>query len=258
MTWEKWLKVGQPKDETWKQTLTVAALDGLKVGKAAKAPTFLDKAWKAFKNLFASRPQLATVSIGTIRESVQLTSKQQAVVQRFAGSVKSGGAKVAQTITDLSQSFENVANITRENVAKLLKFSEEGFGHTIQKHVGKSDEFLIDRVQDNIKQKATGGVLEVKPATTFTDLATAEKAVRDALQSPQGTEAIKKVINKSRLKEINHTESFVVDLGRDLGRGFELVNSDIKKINGQISKISVTLKSDAKGGFEILTSLPIK
>ena len=89
------------------------------------------------------------------------------------------------------------------------------------------------------------------------DLATAEKAIRDALQTKAGQKLLKNVIQFSRNKSIIRFER-VFDLNRNLGKGFESVNGIPKLINEGLQKIKLVIETDGKGGFQIISSYPVK
>ena len=181
-------------------------------------------------------------------------AKQNGLTQKSVGGGVSGATK---TLTSLSKSFENIANITRTNVSKLLELSEKTVknptvnGHTKLKHVAKSDEFLIDRVQENIRQN------KKIPATSFHDLATAEKAIRDVLQTTEGQKLLKNVILKSKNKVAMRFEK-TFNLNTDLGYGFEALGGEVQKMKDGLTKIKLVLETDKNGGFQIISSYPVK
>jgi hypothetical protein len=172
-------------------------------------------------------------------------------------SIKYVATAGVKALTDISTSFLDPKNITRDNVAKLLQLSEKTItnptfsGHTFQKHIAKSDEDLIKRVQDNINQG------KASTATTFYDQATAEKAIRDVLQTTEGQKMVKNAVQFSQNGKAERFER-IFELGRDIGKGFESADNLVQPLDGNLTRMKLVIEADRKGGFTIISSYPVK
>ncbi|MFP3813953.1 RNase A-like domain-containing protein, partial [Bacillus sp. SIMBA_005] len=60
---------------------------------------------------------------------------------------------------------------------------EQKGGHLVKRHVGKTDEELLERLKSNSK---------ISGSSTFEDITTAEKVVNDILNNPKNIKKIDK------------------------------------------------------------------
>ncbi len=118
-----------------------------------------------------------------------------------------------------------------------LAFDESFGGHTLKRHVGRTDEQLEQRLRDESN---------IAAASTYTDRATAEKVIADALQSNHEKVA--------HWLERNKHPNLVLDyygehpVGRTLRRG---------ERNAQpCSRAIVVLHWDGPNEYHVLTSYP--
>jgi RHS repeat-associated protein len=133
----------------------------------------------------------------------------------------------------------------------LLKH-EEGFGgigHTIEKHVGVSDQFLLDRLSETRKN----GKPVYREASTFTDIKTAEKGVKENI-----------LFNKDAIRQwrsdptANAKQSFdYLGDGTSIGRG--ILQGESASTSRYGTRVVLVKKNpyDPRTGFTVLTSHPI-
>jgi Bacterial CdiA-CT RNAse A domain len=136
---------------------------------------------------------------------------------------------------------ESSATSTRtraSGVARDLSQDESAGGHTLRKHVGRSDEELRQRLRRE---------RNISAASTWTDRATAETAVGAALQ--QNRDRIERWANRS-----GGHPNFVIDydsdrpLGRSLRRDTDQPTS--------CSHATIVLRWSAPSDYYVLTSYP--
>jgi hypothetical protein len=115
---------------------------------------------------------------------------------------------------------------------------EQRGGHTLDKHVGRTDEELRERLDRE---------RDISAASTWTDRAAAEETVAAALRENQG-----KVDrwNERGFPRANLALHF--DAGRPIGRTMHHNKSSSEPCSGAV----VVLKADRDGGFFVLTTYP--
>ncbi|PFL46275.1 WXG100 family type VII secretion target [Bacillus anthracis] len=112
-------------------------------------------------------------------------------------------------------------------------------GHLIERHIGKTDEELLQRLESN--STITG-------ASTFTDRATAEKIANEVLSNPQNTEKINRWLNNPDSKPTLPLRYQGTDItGRHVPRGSEIIS--------EVTNARIVLKKDRDGSF-IITGYP--
>lgn len=135
---------------------------------------------------------------------------------------------------------------------KKIKLSvhERQGGHTIERHVGKSDQELIERL---VKQK------KISAASTFPSRSAAESAVTATLNANE-----KKV--RGWMKSASKGERLVIK-GKGKGRGISRKDFNkamkakdreeaLQAAVGNRSGARVVLEANGKGGFFVLTAYP--
>ncbi|GBC61195.1 hypothetical protein DENIS_2155 [Desulfonema ishimotonii] len=145
--------------------------------------------------------------------------------------------------------FPAGASARKEKGADLRVHEKKG-GHTIARHVGKSDQDLIRRLKKNRR---------ISAASTFSTLSDAEEAVGDTLSE-----------NKKRVRKwaasAGEKERLVIK-GSGRGRGIHRkdFNAAIKQdepdraLRAAIRKRTrcrVVLQADGMGGYFVLTAYP--
>jgi hypothetical protein len=99
---------------------------------------------------------------------------------------------------------------TREAASHDLSIDEQHGGHTLQRHVGRSDDELRQRLQ-----REQG----ISAASTYTDRATAERAIAAALQ--QNADKIRRWVERGprRPNLVIDYRDLKIPLGRTMNRG---------------------------------------
>jgi hypothetical protein len=118
-----------------------------------------------------------------------------------------------------------------------LSLDESQGGHTLKRHVGRTDEQLEERLRDEPN---------ISAASTYTDRATAETVIADALQRNQ-----QKI---TRWLERNKHPNLVLDYDgeRPVGR---TLNRDARQ-SSPCSNAIIVLRWQAPNEYYILTSYP--
>jgi hypothetical protein len=142
---------------------------------------------------------------------------------------------------------KGIDNVKREDYSSLapgggLAAHELKGGHLIDRHVGKTDEQLFDRLKTN--PIITG-------SSTFKDRATAEKVANTVLNETKNIEKIQKWLSdpNSRPTLLLKYKGDGEIIGRSVSRNSEVVE--------HITNAKFILKQDNKGSF-ILTGYPAK
>lgn len=124
-----------------------------------------------------------------------------------------------------------------EQPRRLLELDESRGGHTLARHVGRSDAELQDRLQRE----------QISAASTYTDQETAEAAVGAALQENRER------INRWMERKSGHPNLVLdYDSGQPLGRTLHRGERQAEPC----SKATVVLKWDGPGQYHVLTSYP--
>ncbi|MEK4397822.1 T7SS effector LXG polymorphic toxin [Bacillus sp. FSL K6-2860] len=123
-----------------------------------------------------------------------------------------------------------------------LATHESRGGHLIERHVGKTDEELLERLKSN--PKITG-------SSTFNDRMTAERVADSVLGDPKSVDKIQKWLsdpNSRPTLPLKYKGDGEV-IGRSVSRNSEVVEN--------VTNAKIILKKDENGGF-ILTGYPVK
>lgn len=125
----------------------------------------------------------------------------------------------------------------RQQPRRLLELDEARGGHTLARHVGRSEAELRDRLRRE----------RISAASTYTDRAIAEAAVGAAL------ERNREKINHWMARKGGHP-NLVLDYDNDepLGRTLHRGESQARSCSGA----TVVLKWDGPGQYHVLTSYP--
>ncbi len=111
-------------------------------------------------------------------------------------------------------------------------------GHAIEKHVGKSDDYLFNRMRNE----------DISAASTFNDMAEAEGAIRDVLIKRSDLVQAWLDTEKSNKKAFYHASQKPV--GRVLKRGWN------EPRVGNQARVVLIRDNDYREGFFILTAYP--
>ncbi|MGJ0909474.1 RNase A-like domain-containing protein [Clostridium botulinum] len=109
------------------------------------------------------------------------------------------------------------------------------------RHIGKMDEELLPRLASNLK---------ITAASTFTDDIVADFAVNSALKDSGNVTKINNWLSKGGKGNlpISYTRDKII--GRGVQQGSNAVEN--------LKNAKIILKNNGKGGFNILTSYPVK
>jgi Bacterial CdiA-CT RNAse A domain len=119
-----------------------------------------------------------------------------------------------------------------------LARDEQRGGHTLDKHVGRTDDQLRERLDRE---------RDISAASTWTDLASAEETVAAAIRS-----------NQSKIDRWNERGyprpnlALHFDAGRPIGRTMHHGETSSEPCSGAV----IVLKADRDGGFLVLTTYP--
>jgi len=134
------------------------------------------------------------------------------------------------------QNYQAVTPTSSYNKGFLERLDVEG--HAIEKHVGKSDDYLFNRLRSE----------NISAASTFNDMAEAESAVREVLIKRGDLVAAWLNTERSNKKAFYHTMNKPV--GRVLKRGWN------KPRVGSQARVVLIRNNDYREGFFILTAYP--
>ncbi|MCQ0952703.1 WXG100 family type VII secretion target [Bacillus cereus] len=138
---------------------------------------------------------------------------------------------------------ENTTTVKPDDISSLtpgggLAAHEARGGHLLERHVGKTDEELLQRMQSD--PRITG-------ASTFTDRASAEKIAATVLNNPRNQVRIQSWLNSPRDNKLILRYHGTEIIGRGVTRGSTTVED--------MSNAKIVLKKDRNGSF-ILTGYP--
>lgn len=164
------------------------------------------------------------------------------------------GVKVLSKVKDLEELVDGVGDVSKgiDHVKQGdksflapgggLATHEAKGGHLIERHVGKTDEELLERLKSN--SKITG-------SSTFKDRMTAEKVANTVLNDQKNIEKIQKWLSdpKSRPTLQLRYKGDGEIIGRSVSRNSEEVEN--------VTSAKIVLKKDNNGSF-ILTGYPVK
>jgi len=153
------------------------------------------------------------------------------------GVTKKPSKSIIKKDKNLDADSNDIPPIKNESGGTLI-FHENLDGHTIRKHVGKSDQELLKRFETEP---------DLLGSSTYTDIETAQKAVGDVLTSNRDEVQDWMSSSKSRLP-LNKTLDY--DVGRVIPQGSEVSQSS--------NKAFVLLVKDplAPNGYRVHTSFP--
>ena len=131
---------------------------------------------------------------------------------------------------------DSAGNSTR-NRYDLARDEQRG-GHTLDKHVGRTDDQLRERLERE---------RDISAASTWTDLTAAEETVAAALRANQGK------IDRWNDRGYPRTNlALHFDAGHPIGRTMHHGERTSEPCSGAV----VVLKADRDGGFFVLTTYP--
>ena len=119
-----------------------------------------------------------------------------------------------------------------------LQRDEERGGHTLKKHVGRNDEQLRERLEEE---------RNISAASTWTDRETAESTVGEALRRERG-----RIENWKRRGYPRANLALHYDAGRVIGRSLRQGDTQTVACTSAV----IVLRADGPDGFFVLTTYP--
>ena len=191
------------------------------------------------KPLSQQRPTDMVQNLQKLGLSLQAASALQMAVDvmgtggvGYAVGAKAAASKPIYTVRFINNDFNAVA-------ARTLIFHDNVGGHTVLKHVARSDSQLITRLRAEPN---------IPNASTFPDLFTAERAIADAIKINQNN------VNNWVAGSQPRYPLPITDVGYDVGR---VIRQGTTRPTSA-TKVQVVLQRDASMpyGFKVLTAYP--
>ncbi|MGG0025187.1 T7SS effector LXG polymorphic toxin [Bacillus inaquosorum] len=226
-----------------KSSVSTGSKDLAKVGKAASGT--IKKGGKSVKQFVKSPVNRYTPALEGILQDAENTInvKNTPLLKRIAEDKKESVLRKSETSNNIG-----IGNVKQGDSTPLapgggLAAHEAKGGHLIERHVGKTDEELIERLRTDPNPHITA-------SSTFKDRATAERIANSVLNDPKNIKKIENWIDdpkkpKLMLKYKGDGEI----IGRSVSRNSELVEN--------VTNAKIILKKDNNGNF-ILTGYPTK
>ncbi|PJM65024.1 hypothetical protein BLX91_06895 [Bacillus subtilis] len=226
-----------------KSSVSTGSKDLAKVGKAASGT--IKKGGKSVKQFVNSPVNRYTPALEGILQDAEKT-----INVKNTPLLKSIAEDKKESVLRRSESSNNMGtgNIKQGDSTPLapgggLAAHEAKGGHLIERHVGKTDEELIERLRTDPNPHITA-------SSTFKDRATAERIANSVLNDPKNIKKIENWIDdpkKPKLMLKYKGEGEII--GRSVTRNSELVEN--------VTNAKIILKKDNNGNF-ILTGYPTK
>ncbi|MBY4603464.1 hypothetical protein KM195_07075 [Bacillus sp. SPARC3] len=226
-----------------KSSVSTGSKDLATVGKAASGT--IKKGGKSVKQFVKSPVNRYTPALEGILQDAENTInvKNTPLLKSIAEDKKESVLRKSETSNNIG-----IGNVKQGDSTPLapgggLAAHEAKGGHLIERHVGKTDEELIERLRTDPNPHITA-------SSTFKDRATAERIANSVLNDPKNIKKIENWIDdpkkpKLMLKYKGDGEI----IGRSVSRNSELVEN--------VTNAKIILKKDNNGNF-ILTGYPTK
>ncbi|WP_368650540.1 ribonuclease YeeF family protein [Bacillus inaquosorum] len=226
-----------------KSSVSTGSKDLAKVGKAASGT--IKKGGKSVKQFVKSPVNRYTPALEGILQDAENTInvKNTPLLKSIAEDKKESVLRKSETCNNIG-----IGNVKQGDSTPLapgggLAAHEAKGGHLIERHIGKTDEELIERLRTDPNPHITA-------SSTFKDRATAERIANSVLNDPKNIKKIENWIDdpkkpKLMLKYKGDGEI----IGRSVSRNSELVEN--------VTNAKIILKKDNNGNF-ILTGYPTK
>ncbi|MGQ8921428.1 ribonuclease YeeF family protein [Bacillus halotolerans] len=226
-----------------KSSVSTGSKDVAKVGKAASGT--IKKGGHSVKQFVKSPVNRYTPALEGILQDAKNTInvKNTPLLKSIAEDKKESVLRKSETSNNIG-----IGNVKQGDSTPLapgggLAAHEAKGGHLIERHVGKTDEELIERLRTDPNPHITA-------SSTFKDRATAERIANSVLNDPKNIKKIENWIDdpkkpKLMLKYKGDGEI----IGRSVSRNSELVEN--------VTNAKIILKKDNNGNF-ILTGYPTK
>ncbi|MEC1289071.1 T7SS effector LXG polymorphic toxin [Bacillus mojavensis] len=220
-----------------------------KVGKVAEGGTAashvnngIKKGTAYIHSIVRNKNDLALVGIAQDIDNTY-NAKNTPLLKRIVEDQKESVLRKSETSNNMGIGNVKQGDSTPLTPGGGLAAHEAKGGHLLEKHVGKTDEELIERLRTDPNPHITA-------SSTFKDRATAERIANSVLNDPKNIKKIENWIDdpkkpKLMLKYKGDGEI----IGRSVSRNSELVEN--------VTNAKIILKKDNNGNF-ILTGYPTK
>ncbi|WP_440620850.1 ribonuclease YeeF family protein [Bacillus subtilis] len=226
-----------------KSSVSTGSKDLAKVGKAASGT--IKKGGKSVKQFVKSPVNRYTPALEGILQDAEKTInvKNTPLLKSIAEDKKESVLRRSESSNNMGTGNVKQGDSTPLAPGGGLAAHETKGGHLIERHVGKTDEELIERLRTDPNPHITA-------SSTFKDRATAERIANSVLNDPKNIKKIENWIDdpkkpKLMLKYKGDGEI----IGRSVTRNSELVEN--------VTNAKIILKKDNNGNF-ILTGYPTK
>ncbi|AFI27840.1 ribonuclease YeeF family protein [Bacillus sp. JS] len=226
-----------------KSSVSTGSKDLAKVGKTASDT--IKKGGKSVKQFVKSPVNRYTPALEGILQDAENTInvKNTPLLKSIAEDKKESVLRRSESSNNMGTGNVKQGDSTPLAPGGGLAAHEAKGGHLIERHVGKTDEELIERLR-------TDPNLHITASSTFKDRATAERIANSVLNDPKNIKKIENWIDdpkkpKLMLKYKGDGEI----IGRSVTRNSELVEN--------VTNAKIILKKDNNGNF-ILTGYPTK
>ncbi|MBY0125836.1 ribonuclease YeeF family protein [Bacillus subtilis] len=226
-----------------KSSVSTGSKDVAKVGKAASGT--IKKGGHSVKQFVKSPVNRYTPALEGILQDAENTInvKKTPLLKSIAEDKKESVLRKSETSNNIGIGNVKQGDSTPLTPGGGLAAHEAKGGHLIERHVGKTDEELIERLRTDPNPHITA-------SSTFKDRATAERIANSVLNDPKNIKKIENWIDdpkkpKLMLKYKGDGEI----IGRSVSRNSELVEN--------VTNAKIILKKDNNGNF-ILTGYPTK
>lgn len=125
--------------------------------------------------------------------------------------------------------------------SRWLESQEASGGHTISRHVGKADQWLVERLAEQPK---------IPAASSFTDLGNARLSIRAALANHRA-----RINNWAASARQNKRRAWIYDGQYFIGRVVE--REENTGVASESTDLKVVLEADGDGGCTLLTAYPV-
>ncbi len=181
---------------------------------------------------------LLFVMLNGCNASQDKTASTKDEPQREGWDVRNGDAANRKDDRNSRTAERNSRDTGQATGAKYdLEADEHRGGHSVRKHVGRTDEELRERLQQET---------DISAASTWTDLQTAEETVGQALQAEHD-----KISRWENQGERRRNLALHYDAGRVIGRSIEHGSSQVT----ECTRAVIVLRADDRG-FIVLTTYP--
>ncbi|WMW42085.1 T7SS effector LXG polymorphic toxin [Bacillus subtilis] len=226
-----------------KSSVSTGSKDLAKVGKAASGT--IKKGGKSVKQFVNSPVNRYTPALEGILQDAEKTInvKNTPLLKSIAEDKKESVLRRSERSNNMGTGNIKQGDSTPLAPGGGLAAHEAKGGHLIERHVGKTDEELIERLRTDPNPHITA-------SSTFKDRATAERIANSVLNDPKNIKKIENWIDdpkKPKLMLKYKGEGEII--GRSVTRNSELVEN--------VTNAKIILKKDNNGNF-ILTGYPTK